>query len=159
MPVTKATLPPTRTAAEPKRLRIGALDLDLPVVPVGVDRDGLMELPDTVREVGWYRFGTRPGADAGTAVLAGHVDTLREGLGPFARLGELDEGDELTVEIGGRPQPYVVRSVERVAKAEVPLERMFRREGPATLAVITCGGSFSRRDGYSDNLIVTAVPR
>ena len=159
VPTTRATLRPVTEEPEPHRLRIGALDLDLPVVPVGVDRDGLMELPETVRQVGWYRFGPRPGADAGTAVLAGHVDTLRDGLGPFARLRELDEGDEITVEVGGAVRRYVVRSVAEVAKAEVPLDRVFRRDGPAALAVITCGGSFSRRDGYRDNLIVTAIPR
>lgn len=159
VPTTRATLRPVTREPQPRRLRIGALDLDLPVVPVGVDRDGLMELPETVRQVGWYRFGPPPGADAGTAVLAGHVDTLRDGLGPFARLRELDEGDELVVEVGGTARRYVVRSVARVAKSEVPLDRVFRRDGAPTLALITCGGSFSRRDGYADNLIVTAIPR
>jgi hypothetical protein len=41
----------------------------------------------------------------------------------------------------------------------VPLERVFARGGPPRLVVITCGGSFSSREGYRDNLIVTALPR
>ena len=48
--------------------------------------------------------------------------------------------------------------MEKVAKSEVPLDRVFRRDGDPELKVITCGGSFDRRDGYSDNVIVTARP-
>jgi sortase (surface protein transpeptidase) len=93
-------------------------------------------------------------------VLAAHVDTEADGLGPFARLRELDEGDELSVVDGeGRDRRYVVTDVTKVAKAEVPLDRVFRRDGPHALVAITCGGSFDRREGYSDNVIVTARPR
>ena len=159
VPTTKATLRPVAEEPPPRRFRAGGIDVDLPVVAVGVDRDGLMELPPTVREVAWYRYSARPGARSGTTVLAGHVDTLRDGLGPFVRLHELDEGDELSVDVDGKARSYVVRSVEKVAKSEVPLDRVFRRDGPPELKVITCGGTFSRRDGYRDNVIVTAVPR
>jgi len=159
VPTVRATLGPVAEEPPgPRRFRSGALDVDLPVVPVGVDRAGLMALPETVHEVGWYVHGARPGDRVGTAVLAAHVDTVRDGLGPFSRLRDLDVGDELSVDIAGGTRRYRVRSVELVAKSEVPLERVFRRDGPPLLRVITCGGSFSRRDGYRDNVIVTAVP-
>lgn len=159
VPTTRATLRPVDEEPPPRRFRAGGIDVDLPVVPVGVDRSGLMELPETVQEVAWYRYSARPGEAAGTTVLAGHVDTVRDGLGPFVRLHQLDEGDELSVDVGGKTRSYVVRSVEKVAKSEVPLDRVFRRDGPPELKVITCGGTFDRREGYRDNVIVTAVPR
>lgn len=161
VPTVRATLPPAgRERPGPRRFVAGPARIDLPVVPVGVDDTGLMELPATVREVAWYAYSARPGDRAGTTVLAAHVDTQADGLGPFARLRELDEGDELLVVDGqGRDRRYVVTDVTKVAKAEVPLDRVFRRDGPHALVAITCGGSFDRREGYSDNVIVTARPR
>jgi LPXTG-site transpeptidase (sortase) family protein len=160
VPTVPATLGPVaEEASVPRRFVAGAIDVDLPVIPVGVDPAGSMELPETVGEVAWYQFGARPGDTSGSAVLAGHVDTVRDGLGPFARLRELDEGDEIAVELGGSMRRYRVSAVEKVPKSEVPLDRVFRLDGPPELKVITCGGSFSRRSGYRDNVIVTAVPR
>ena len=62
------------------------------MVPVGVADDGMMELPETRRQVGWYEFGARPADRAGNTVLAGHVDTTAEGLGPLAGCAGVDEG-------------------------------------------------------------------
>ena len=161
VPTVRATLPPpARERPVPGGFRAPAVDIDLPVVPVGVDAAGEMELPRTVREVAWYSYGARPGDPAGTTVLAAHVDTRADGLGPFARLRQLDEGDDLVVtDRDGRERRYRVTDVAEVPKAEVPLDRVFRRDGPATLVVITCGGSFERRTGYRDNVVVTARPR
>ena len=161
VPVVRATLPPARPERPaPRRFVAAPARIDLPVRAAGVDDAGLMELPATVQEVAWYAYSARPGDRSGTTVLAAHVDTRAEGLGPFARLRELDEGAELTVVDGdGRDLGYVVTDVTTVDKAEVPIERVFRRDGPPALVVITCGGSFDRGDGYSDNVIVTARPR
>jgi LPXTG-site transpeptidase (sortase) family protein len=159
VPTVRATLrPAAQEAPAPHRFVAADLGIDLPVVPVGVDDVGLMRLPETVREVAWYEYSARPGGPSGTTVLAGHVDTRADGLGPFARLRELDEGDSLGVEVEGTTRRYVVTSVEKVAKSEVPLDQVFRRDGRHELKVITCGGAFSRRTGYRDNVIVTAVP-
>ena len=38
-----------------------------------------------------------PADRAGSTVLAGHVDTKREGLGPLARLRTIEPGTEITV--------------------------------------------------------------
>jgi LPXTG-site transpeptidase (sortase) family protein len=159
VPTVRATLrPAAQDAPGPRRFVAADVGIDLPVVAVGVDDAGLMRLPETVREVAWYEYSARPGGPDGTTVLAGHVDTLADGLGPFARLRELDEGDALAVDVGGTTRRYVVTSVKKVAKTEVPLDQVFRRDGRHELKVITCGGTFSRRTGYRDNVIVTAVP-
>lgn len=160
VPTVRATLRPA-AAPRPAPARFTADDvgIDLPVQPYGVDDAGFMQLPDTVDEVAWYAYSARPGDRTGTTVLAAHVDTLDDGLGPFANLRDLDEGDELRVaDTGGDLRRYAVTSVEKVAKAEVPLDQVFRRDGDPALVVITCGGSFDRGRGYSDNVIVTARP-
>lgn len=134
-------------------------DIDLPVEPVGVADDGWMELPTTAYAVGWYRFGARPADRVGTTVLAGHVDTRAEGLGPLAALRGVDEGDEIALTAAdGTIRRYSVTEVDLIRKARVPLEQIFAREGPETLVVITCGGPYSRSTGYRDNVIVTATP-
>lgn len=141
----------------PTRFVLGGIDL--PVQPMGVADDGMMDLPTTAYAVGWYEFGARPADRAGTTVLAGHVDTNSEGLGPMSALKGVDEGAEITVTAqDGAARRYGVTDVEVISKARVPLEQIFAREGEETLVVITCGGPYSRSTGYRDNVIVTAVP-
>ena len=66
--------------------------------------------------------------------------------------------DMTFVDADDRVRRYAVTDVEKVAKAEVPLDQVFRRDGDPALVVITCGGSFDRGRGYSDNVVVTARP-
>jgi hypothetical protein len=141
----------------PGRLRIGAIGVDAAVVPVGVQANGEMEVPPAA-EVGWYRFGSAPGA-AGSAVLAAHVDY--DGVrGAFFRLRDLKAGDRIEVTgDDGAPRPFTVTSVERYPKDALPDERVFARDGPPSLALITCGGEFDRSArSYRDNVVAFAEP-
>jgi hypothetical protein len=52
--------------------------------------------PRRLREVGWFEPGVAPGA-AGSAVLAGHVDSRSQGAGVFLELRRLDVGDAVTL--------------------------------------------------------------
>src|SRR5438132_2012545 len=55
----------------PVRVRIGAIGVVAPIVPVGADPvTGIVRVPDSVHRVGWYRFGPTPG-EPGSAVLVG----------------------------------------------------------------------------------------
>lgn len=154
---TEPSAPGADRATRPERFALG--DIDLPVQPVGVADDGMMELPTTAYAVGWYSYGARPADQAGTTVLAGHVDTKAEGLGPLAALRGIDEGAEISVTAtDGRSRRYAVTGVEIIRKARVPLDQIFARDGDETLVVITCGGPYSRSTGYRDNVIVTATP-
>jgi LPXTG-site transpeptidase (sortase) family protein len=128
------------------------------VVPVGVEPDGDMALPKTVAEAGWYQFGPRPGDASGATVLAAHVDTHAEGLGPFARLRSVKRGASVVLSTrDGAVHRYRVSSVQLVPKSEVPAAAVFDREGPPRLTLVTCGGAYDRGNGYSDNVVVTAT--
>ena len=147
------------TKVFPASLESRDLDLSLPVEPVGVTDDGEMDLPDTVARVGWYRFGPYPAAPAGTTVLAAHVDTRDEGLGPFARLQEAKKGDEVTVlDRAGRRHQYRVAGVTSQAKKKIDWNQVFDRRGHTRLVLITCGGAYDQGSGYQDNVLVTAFP-
>jgi sortase (surface protein transpeptidase) len=87
---------PFHTAAIPRRLRIGTIGVDAPVVPVGVE-GGITQIPVDVDEVGWYRFAARPG-EAGSTLLVAHVASGAQGPGAFFDLRQLTPGDEVIVE-------------------------------------------------------------
>lgn len=152
--------PAAPQVAEPVSIALPSLGLDAPVVPVGVEDDGLMEVPEDVRTVGWYRFGPAPGSAAGSAVLSGHVNDRTQGVGVFARIAELQIGDTVEVRLAdGAAVAYRVVAREQWPKGEVPLDRLFDRGGSHRVVLITCGGVFDRgARNYEDNIAVTTVP-
>ncbi len=141
----------------PVRLSVPALRVDAPVDPVGVRGDGQMALPGDVDRLGWYRFGPVPGAD-GSAVVAGHVDDARQGLGALAPLRSAEPGTEVVVtDAAGSASRWRVVSREVVGKQALPLDRLFARSGPPRLVLVTCGGPFLSGVGaYRDNVVVVA---
>jgi hypothetical protein len=155
-PVSVLPTPPVATA-EPVRLSVGAIDVDVPVRPVGVAADGQLEIPDET-EVGWYRLGSGPGAP-GATVIAGHVNWNRVD-GPFVRLRDLEPGASITVALAdGTTRSYTVTERQQYAKTALPADRIWTTEGPEVLVLITCGGAFNpeiRR--YRDNIVTFAVP-
>ncbi|MEA3552016.1 class F sortase [Pseudarthrobacter sp. C1] len=151
---------PESTAAEPSpvSLTVAGTSIDMPVVPVGVAEGGAMEIPDAFDRAGWYRFGPAPGAAAGTAVIAGHIDTKSD-TAPFSQLKTVAAGTLVQVGRQGAPAlNYRVVGVELMAKDRFDGSSVFRRSGPHELKVVTCGGEWlDERMDYSDNVIVTAV--
>jgi len=143
----------------PVRLAVPSLGVDAPVEPVGVRDDGQMALPEDVDRLGWYRFGPVPGGE-GSAVLAGHVDDLRQGLGALAPLREAQPGAEVLVtDADGTATRWEVVSREVIEKQALPVDRLFARWGPPRLTLVTCGGPFLPEvGGYRDNVVVVAEP-
>jgi len=136
------------------------MDLDATVTPVGVDRNGDFAVPPSVDRVGWYRYGPGFAADAGSIVIAGHVDSAAQGEGAFFKLGALEINDKITLyDQAGASREFEVVARERYAKTKIPLDKYFARDGKLRLTLITCGGPFDRRTGhYRDNVVVTATP-
>lgn len=156
----EVTTTTARPGPAPVGLRIPVLGVDTPVVPVGVDRaTGGMEIPEDVTTVGWYRYG--PGFDAsrGSTVLAGHVDRAGQ-EGALFELRTVRLGETLVLAgPDGRTRSHVVVSRDQWSKSRVPLERLFARDGPPRLVVITCGGRFDEGSrSYRDNVVITAAP-
>ena len=140
----------------PVRLRIGEVGIDAAVTEVGIRTDGDLEVP-AEQEIGWYRFGPEPGG-AGSSVVAAHVD-YNGRPGAFFPLRETAVGDVVEVDrADGSTLEFVVVSVDRYGKDELPAD-LWRRDGDPQLALITCGGPFdSRVRSYEDNVVVVAVP-
>jgi sortase family protein len=151
---------PAAAVVPPVRLTVPASGIDASLDPVGVGRGGAMALPADVGRVGWYRFGPAPGAARGSAVLAGHVDDVEQGLGALAPLRAADPGTEILVtDAAGSVTRWRVVSRELIDKRAVPFAALFARSGPPRLVLLTCGGPFlPELRSYRDNVVVVAEP-
>jgi hypothetical protein len=141
----------------PRRLRIDAMGVSAPIIPVGV-RHETVQVPEDVDTVGWYRFGARPG-ESGSTLLLAHVSSGTQGPGVFFLLRELAPGNDVIVQMrNGSSAAYRV-----IARRSYPTEalptRLFSRIGPEVLILVTCGGRYSEASGrYQDNVVAYAVP-
>ncbi|GAA3048909.1 hypothetical protein GCM10020229_70410 [Kitasatospora albolonga] len=142
----------------PRRLRIPELDVDVPLVELTLGTDGSLQPPESEETAlaGWYAAGTSPG-ETGTAVLAGHVDTVR---GPAAlyRLATLTPGQAVLVDrTDGGTARFVVDEVANHPREAFPSDRVYAPAPRPELRVITCGGRYDRaHGGYQDNTVVYA---
>lgn len=144
----------------PVSVAIDDLGVRAPVDPVGIYEDGLVEIPEDVSRVGWYRFGSDPAQGEGSTVIVGHRDGFDQGAGAFYSIAGLDIGDAIEVELAdGSLRDYEVVAREVVAKNLLPTSDLFAENGPERLTLISCIGYFDRDgDGYRENVVVTAVP-
>lgn len=154
-----ASLAATQPAA-PTSLSITSIGLDMRIESVGLAPDSSMEIPESATVAGWYEYGAAPAASQGNTVLAAHVDDARVGLGPFAKLKKLGEGDEVWVaDAQGVLHGYTVSAVEQTAKSTVDPALIFARDGDPQLVLVTCGGRWNESTRhYEDNVIVWARP-
>ncbi len=143
----------------PAALVIPAIGVTADVDRVGVKDDGQVEIPEDGMRIGWYRFGTAPGSPEGSTVLVGHRDTKEQGPGALYRLGDLKPGDQVQIlREDWTTLTYSVVARDALAKSEFPGEELFRRTGAPVLTLITCGGDYIPGSGYTENVVVTAVP-
>ena len=158
--VAAATPAPARTPQPPVRVVAASHGVEVPVVPVGVEQGGFMELPVDPAVAGWYRFGSDPTSTDGNVVISAHVDAPGYPIGPFSRLRELVAGDIVEVaDAAGATHRYAIESVTYFPKADLPVEELFARTGTKALVLITCGGEFDATTGrYADNVVAIATP-
>ena len=140
----------------PKRIEIPAIAVSAPVIPLGLNPDRTLEVPEDFDETGWFTGGPEPG-ERGAAVIVGHVDS-KDGPAVFYRLRALRPGDVIEVTLVDRSQVrYRVTSSLVVRKSRFPSDLVYARTRRATLRLITCDGPFNRSTGhYRDNYIVFA---
>lgn len=160
VPMAAATLAPAAAADPPTRVGIAAIGIDVPIVPVGVEPDGLMELNPDPAIAGWYRYGAEPSTGQGNTVIAAHIDSPDYPIGPFASLRDVPAGSEVLLSTAsGGTLRYAVESITYYPKAELPTASLFERTGAPALVLITCGGDFDSDTGhYSDNVVMIARP-
>ncbi|MFH9861423.1 class F sortase [Streptomyces sp. NPDC017202] len=143
--------------AEPDRVRIPAIRVDAPVMQVGLDTDGWVGAPppEDPNLAGWFTGAVSPG-EKGTAVVVGHVDNM-QGPAVFYGLGALKKGNHVEVtRRDGKTAVFEIYGVEVFEKNNFPGDRVYASKGAPELRVITCGGGFSKANGYDGNVVAFA---
>ncbi|MER6439796.1 class F sortase [Streptomyces sp. NPDC001185] len=139
------------------RVRIPAIRVDAPAVPVGLDTNGWVGAPppEDPNLTGWFTGAVSPG-EKGTSVVVGHVDNAR-GPAVFYGLGALRKGNGVEVlRKDGRTAVFEVYDIQVFRKNAFPGDRVYGDRGTPELRVITCGGGFSKEHGYDGNVVVFA---
>ncbi|MFH8484184.1 class F sortase [Streptomyces longisporoflavus] len=139
------------------RVKIKGIQVEAPVMPVGLDSEGWVDAPppEDPNLAGWFTGAVSPG-EKGTSVLVGHVDN-EQGPAVFYGLGSLKKGNRVEVLRRDRKTAvFKIYGIEVFEKDNFPGERVYGDKGTPELRVITCGGGFSKRAGYDGNVVVFA---
>jgi len=166
-PASVTTVPPSLThdprakplaRSAPVSISIPDIDVSAPVIRVGLNADGTVQVPPLGDHnlTGWYEHGPAPG-QRGPAVILGHVDSLT-GISVFYYLKDLHAGSRVYVTLAdGKVASFAVDGVQKVAKDAFPTATVYGKAGYPSLRLITCGGAFDKATGhYADNIIVYA---
>ncbi|MBB5777076.1 class F sortase [Nonomuraea angiospora] len=139
----------------PESIDIPSIDVDAPLMKLGLSKDGEVELPpyEKPKVAGWYTGSAVPG-EKGASVIIGHVDT-KTAPAVFYKLRQLRKGETVKVERSdGKVVSFKVDHIEQVHKDSFPTRRVYLEDG---LKLVTCGGKFDYAKGeYLDNIIVYA---
>lgn len=144
-------------SALPVQLQIPSIKIDAFVQTVGLAEDsvGEMAVPDNFTDVGWYKYGPRPGMP-GSAVMAGHLNGKNVPEAVFYNLGEVEIGDHVMV-IGedGTVLTFTVVDV-RIYAHDADTEEVFvSNDGVVRLNLITCAGDWlSNEDLYEERTVI-----
>ncbi|MFF7165925.1 class F sortase [Streptomyces sp. NPDC008086] len=152
-PAPPRTLPRSRAT----RLVIPYVGIDAPLIDLRLDSERRLPAPpeDEPDVAGWYADGPSPG-EQGTAIAVGHLDT-NTGPAVFGGLGELKRGKRVEVRrADGRAAVYSVDAIKSYEKDKFPNREVYGARKRPELRLITCGGNYDRRTGYSGNVVVFA---
>jgi len=150
---------PVMRTSTPVTLAIPAIGVRSSLLRLGQTTKGAMQTPSgrNYDKAGWYRYSPTPGS-LGPAVIAGHVDSAKDGPSVFFRLGSLRRNDPILItRADGSVAAFTVDSINRYAKDRFPSKLVYGDTNRAALRLITCGGVFDRGSGnYVDNIVVFA---
>ncbi|KOT94918.1 class F sortase [Streptomyces sp. ESR1.13] len=141
----------------PDRVSIPAIQVDAPVMGVGLDADGWVDAPppEDPNLAGWFTGAVSPG-EKGTAVVVGHVDN-QQGPAVFYGLGALKKGNKVEIHRqDGKTAVFEIYGIEVFEKDNFPGDRVYGSKGTPELRVITCGGGFTKQNGYDGNVVAFA---
>ena len=136
----------------PVRITIPSIRVNSPIMNVGVNSQGEMDVPDgSTKYVGWYKYGTVPGR-AGSAVMDAHV------YAAFKKLKNVGIGSDIYVENAkGETLHFRVIASKAYPLSQVPMDTIFSDSSGTFLNLITCEGKYSvRSNTYSHRRVVYA---
>jgi hypothetical protein len=173
-PVAAPTPAPPATRASPAAVaqRVGSVVPEPPrgirlpnghrvgVRAVGTTRTGLLDVPDDIELAGWWSGSARLGDPFGSTLVAAHVDSRTQGLGPFASLLGVHPGDRVRVWSDGLRQVFEVTSLRLRPQGTIgSRSHLHSPDGRRRLTLVTCAGPYdAARGGYQNLAVITAAP-
>jgi Sortase domain len=173
-PSTPGSSPSTTGDAPPATLarRAGSVSPERPtraVLPNGtavaikaVDSrpDGTLDVPRDIRVAGWWRGSSSLGDPFGSTLVAAHVDSFAQGLGPFASLLSVRPGQKVVLTSPHLRQSFAVTSLRLVPRGSLAHRHwIYAARGQRRLTLVTCAGPYvADRGGYQNLAVITASP-
>jgi sortase (surface protein transpeptidase) len=143
-------------ASAPVRIEIPVLGVSAPVMRLGLNSDGTVQVPplDNHNLAGWYDGSVTPG-QRGSSVILGHVDSST-GISVFFYIKNLRPGNQIKmVRADGSTATFAVDGVQKVEKSTFPTHTVYGNVSYPSLRLVTCGGPFDSATGqYLDNIVV-----
>jgi hypothetical protein len=119
-------------------------------------------IPPIADGVAWWSGGALAGAEAGTTLLAGHVDWVGFGNGPMQKIWYVRPGMEaILYGPNGQARFYEAVSLVTVNKSNFASKasNLISSGGPNRLVMVTCGGTFEPlAHNWNSDVVATFVP-
>lgn len=146
---------PAAPTGEPIRLKISKLKVDAAVEPVGLNQNGLMDIPKDPNNVAWFNLGPHPGEN-GSAVIAGHSGWKDGRALVFDNLSKLSKGDLVNIEDDkGKVITFIVRESRKYDPKADTTDIFGSSDGKVHLNLFTCDGTWNdTSSSYPDRLVV-----
>jgi hypothetical protein len=158
-----AATPAQRTGAvrseQPLSVRLpnGAV---VPIRAVSTRSDGLLDVPRDIRTAGWWRGGARLGDPWGSTLVAAHVDSETQGLGPYAALLGVRRDQRFVLASATLRQAFRATSLRLLPRGPLTSRHWLSSpSGARRLVLVTCAPPYvPARGGYQNLAVVTAAP-
>ena len=139
----------------PVSVTVESVGIETNLIPLGLNRDGTLEVPPDASISGWYTGGPKPG-ELGPAVIASHVSW--NGVpGPFFNLGKVVVGDIISVVNSDDSKfRFEVIATATYAKNLFPTELVYGDLKYPGLHLITCDLYDKTKKSFTNNLVVYA---
>lgn len=143
--------------AQPIKLFSLDADIDVQINPVGVQADGMLDVPSDWFSGGWYKKSAKPGQE-GNVIIDGHYDTNTGSPAAFWNLKNLAVNDKVVVvDEFGKEHEYIVEEIHHVAISTDNRLDILNKSSGKTLTLVTCGGVWDAQAGtYNKRLIIKA---
>ncbi len=127
-------------------------------MPVGIEKDNSIQIPDDISKVGWYKHGAAPGSKGGSVVIVGHRDSDDPEPGAFYFLNNLMINDSIIINYSNYTLSYKVKKIKIINKNQFYKisKDVFSLTGRPRLALISCFGPYKKNIGYENNIVVIA---
>ena len=139
----------------PTSLSISSVGIKTALIPLGLDKDGSLSVPETGAVAGWFTGGPKPG-EVGPAVIVAHVD-WKGSKGVFFNLRQVRVGESILVtNSDSKITKFQVTKVSSVKKDAFPTASVYGNLDYPGLRLVTCATFDLKTKKYLDNFIVYA---